>query len=375
METLPHKAEAQTKATLYTPTVSANSMRNSILFIIILTANLISAQNKTIDAYVSNIWNIEHTGSVKSIFIERLDFYKKNNSKIDTSRYTNKVFYDKNDNLIKRYDYWNGFKEPTQIIYYDTLNRVSKIKREHKGQITEVINQYFSNTSKYPDSLNIFEKGTIKRTQTINHFSNTLLTKKEFFRNDTLRHYNLYQYNSDNHLTKKLFINTKNGFGVILDKSFTGNKTEKQLNANDSTIYKNYKNLDTLIVRTYRYNKLDKTIKKLKNKDIEIEVVEDFWEGKLTSRFSRYEWKDSIKTDYIHFNSKLGINNYKNITTSKNKIIKRWKNSMTNERPENVEINTIQTKYDNFNNWIKKTYILDGFIEKEINRKIEYNWH
>jgi hypothetical protein len=347
-------------------------MKNSIFYIIILITNLISAQEKSIDDYVSNIWNIDHTGSVKSIFIERLEFYRNKESRIDTSRITNKVFYDKKNNLIKRNDYSEGLKEPTQVIYYDTLNRVSKIIRKYKGEITEVFKQYFSSISEYPDSLNIFEKGI--KTQYINHFSNALLTKKEFFRNDTLRHYNLYQYNS-HQLTKKLFINTKNGFGVILDKSFTGNKTEKQLNANDSTIYKNYKKLDTLIVKTYRYNKLDKTIKKLKNEDIEIEVVEDFWEEKLTSRFSRYKWKDSIKTEYIHFNSKLGINNYKNITTSKDKIIKRWKNSMTNERPENVEIKTIQTKYDNFNNWIRKTYILDGFIEKEINRKIEYNWH
>ena len=349
-------------------------MKNSIFYIIILVTNLISAQEKSIDDYVSNIWNIDHTGSVKSIFIERLEFYRNNESKIDTSRITNKVFYDKKNNLIKRYDYSEGLKEPTQVIYYDTLNRVSKIKREHQGQITEVFQQYFSGNSKHPDSLNIFEKG-IKRTQIINHFSNNLVTKKEFFRNDTLRHYNLYQYNSENQIIKNWFINTKNGFGVILDKSITGNKSEKHLNASDSTIYKNFKKLDTLIIRKYRYKKLDKTIKKIKNKDIEIEVVEDFWEGKLTSRFSKYKWKDSIKTEYIHFNGKLEINNYKNITTSKDKIIKRWKNSMTNERPENVEIMTIQTKYDNFNNWIKKTYILDGSIEKEINRKIEYNWH
>lgn len=45
---------------------------------------------------------------------------------------------------------------------------------------------------------------------------------------------------------------------------------------------------------------------------------------------------------------------------------------MTNERPENIEIKIIQTQYDKFNNWIKKTYSLNGCIEKEINRKIKY---
>ncbi|MBE7688986.1 hypothetical protein F6A46_12225 [Tenacibaculum finnmarkense genomovar ulcerans] len=348
-------------------------MKNSIFYIIILITNLISAQEKSIDDYVSNIWNTEHTSSVKSIFIEHLEFYRNKESRIDTSRITNKVFYDKKNNLIKRNDYSKDLKEPTQIIYYDTLNRVSKIIRKHKGEITEVFKQYFSSNSKYPDSLNIFEKGI--KTQYINHFSHTLLTKKEFFRNNTLRHYNLYKYNSDNQLTKKLFINTKNGFGVILDKSFTGYKSEKHLNANDSTIYKYQKKIDTLIIKKYRYNKLDKIIKKIKNKNLEIVIEDDFWNGKLNSRFSNYKWKDSIKTEYLRFNKKLEVDEYKNITTSKDKIIKRWKNSMTNERPENVEIKTIQTKYDKFNNWINKIYILDGLIEKEINRKIEYNWH
>mgnify|MGYP005990894299 CR=1 FL=1 len=350
-------------------------MKKSLIIIIVLITNLISAQNKTIDAYVSNIWNIEHTGSVKSIFIERLDFYKKNDLKIDTSKYTNKVFFDKNDNLVKRYDFWNGFKEPTQIVYYDTLNRVSKIKREHSGKITEIINQYFSNSSKIPDSLNIFENGKIKREQIINHSSNNLLIKREFFRNDTLRHYNLYKYNSENQLIKKLFINTRNGFGVTLDKSITGNKSEKHLNPNDSIIYKYQEKTDTLIIKEYKYNKLNKIIKKIKNKNLELKIEDDFWNGKLESRFSNYKWKDSIKTEYLRFNEKLEVNEYRNITTSKNKIIEKWKYSINNESPENVEIKNIKTQYDQFKNWIKKTYILNGVIKKEINRKIEYNWY
>lgn len=348
-------------------------MKKSLIIIIILITNLISAQNKTIDAYVSNIWNIEHKGSVKSIFIERLDFDKKNDLKIDTSRYTNKVFFDKKDNLVKRYDYSNSFKEPTQIVNYDTLNRISKIKREHNGKITEIINQYFSNSSKIPDSLNIFENGIIKREQIINHFLNNLLIKQEFFRNDTLRHYNLYKYNSENQLIKKLFINTRNGYGVTLDKSITGNKSKKHLNPNDSIIYKYQEKKDTLIIKEYKYNKLYKIIKKIKNKNLELKIEDDFWNGKLESRFSNYKWKDSIKTEYLRFNEKLEVNEYRNITSSKNKIIEKWKYSINNESPENVKIKDIKTQYDQFNNWIKKTYILNGVIKKEINRKIEYN--
>lgn len=349
-------------------------MKKSLFIVAVFITNFIPAQNYTIDAYVSNNWNIEHTGSVSSIGIERLDFYKKTDSKIDTSKYTNKVFFDKNDNLVKRYDYWEGIKEPTQIVYYDTLNRILKVKRTHDGKLTEVIKQYFSNSSKIPDSLIIFENGTIKREQTINHFSNHLLTKREFFVNDTLRHYNLYTYNSENQLIKKLFINTPNGFGVTLDKSITGNKSEKYLNPKDSISYKYQEKTDTLITKEYKHNKLDKIIKKLKNNAIAVVIKEEFWREKLNSRFSEYKWKDSIKTEYLKFNNKSEIDAYQNITTSQNQIIKRWRNSMTNERAENIEIKTIKTRYDDYDNWIKKTYHKDGFIEKEINRTIEYNW-
>ena len=37
---------------------------------------------------------------------------------------------------------------------------------------SKVISQYFSNNSKYPDSLNIYSNGLTKRKQIINHFSN-----------------------------------------------------------------------------------------------------------------------------------------------------------------------------------------------------------
>lgn len=212
-------------------------MKNSILFITILTINLIFAQNKTIDDYVLNIENTEHVGSVKSIFIERFHFYKEK-LKIDTTKYSNTVFYDKKGNLIKRYDYWNNSKKPTQIIYYDTLHRILKVKRKHKGHFFDFIHQFFSRTFKFPDSVNIYDNSFVKKMKTINYFSDTLLVKQYFFRNDTLRYYQLYKYNSDNQLIKKVFSNTKNGYGIILDKSITGNTSKKYLSPNDSTIYK-----------------------------------------------------------------------------------------------------------------------------------------
>jgi hypothetical protein len=45
---------------------------------------------------------------------------------------------------------------------------------------------------------------------------------------------------------------------------------------------------------------------------------------------------------------------------------------MDKGEPEKQEVTNIQTTFDKKGNWIKKTYIRNGFMEKEVIRTIEY---
>ena len=318
--------------------------------------------------------NAEHIDCVSSIYIQEYN-YSKRNEKIDTSKFVSKVFYNKTDSIIKRFDYFRGFEKPSQIIIYDSLSRISKIERNDGNQITETICQYFSNNTKYPDSLIIYSEGLTKREQTTNHFLNNLVVKQELFTNDTLRNYTIFDYDSKKRLVKKLNINTKNGFGIILDKSFTGTVTRKDLNPNDSTFYEYENKLDTLIISEYQENKLEKVKKTFKNKNIEIKIEQDYWRGRLSNTISTYKWKDSVKTEYRSYNDKLELSSYGNTITHNDKIESIWKYSMTNDSPENIVITKIQTIYDKYGNWINKSYIRNEIKEREIKREIEYNCH
>lgn len=349
-------------------------MKKILLLFIFLVTNLVYSQRNTINSYVVKLRNAEHIDCVNSIFLKEYN-YSKRKEKIDTSKFVSKVFYDKQDNIIKRFDYFREFEKPSQIITYDSLSRISNIERNDGNQITETITQYFSSNSKYPDSLNIYSKGLIKRKQTINHFSDSLVVKQELFTNDTLRNYTIFEYDSKKQLIKKLNINTKNGFGIILDKSFTGNVTRKDLNPNDSTFYEYENKLDTLIISEYQENKLEKVKKAFKNENIKVEIEKDYWRGRLSNTISTYKWKDSVKTEYRSYNDKLELRSYGNTITHNDRIESIWKHSMTNTRPENIVITRIQTIYDKYGNWINKSYIRNEFKEREIKREIEYNCH
>lgn len=349
-------------------------MKKIIILTIFLFTSILYSQRNTINSYVIALRNAEHIDCVNSIYIEEYN-YSKRKEKIDTSKFVSKVFYDKNDKIIKRFDYFRGFEKPSQIITYDSLTRISIIERNDGNQITKTISQYFSNNSKYPDSLNIYSKDLVKKEQTINHFIDSLVVKQELFTNDTLRNYTIFEYDSEKRLIKKLNINTKNGFGIILDKSFTGTVTRKDLNPNDSTFYKYENKLDTLIISEYEENKLEKVKKTFKNDNIEIEIEQGYWRGKLSNSFSTYKNKDSLKTKYIRYNDKLKLDSYRKTITYNDRIVSKWKHSMTNGRPENILITRIQTIYDKYGNWINKSFIQNEFKEREIRRVIKYNCH
>jgi hypothetical protein len=306
------------------------------------------SQNNPINGYISSYGDYEDIkGCVESIKIN-VQFENENPQYRWLNLY--KIFYSQNQKRIVRLDYDKSFSEdPFQRIKYDSLDRVTLLKRKRNDTTTLVIKQFFNNESIYPDSTNFYNKVLKKTKQYINYFNDTTVIKQELYTNDILRTYKTFDYDTNNKLIKVIDINTKNGFGVTLGSSITGGKPKKYLNENDTIKYKHSMNGDTIVVSEYEKGKLQKVIKEIKSNDFSIRIVKNYFSSNFTLWNYHYSSRDSS------FIRSMSINKDGKIKSSTNSI-------MYNS----------QTEYDEMNNWIKKTYIKNGKINRIVHRDIQY---
>lgn len=342
-----------------------------ITLILIISTNLIFSQSKVIEEYESNFENLEHIGCVKSIFIEDSKF-DKNSERFDLPK-TYKVKYDNQDKMIKQFYYWKNLQNPFKITTYDSLSRISKIEINREGGNGEIVIQYFKDDSVYPDSLKIFSQDMIERQKYINHFKDDIIVRRDLISNNTLRYYTLFEYDSNNHLTKELNINTKDGFGVI---NKLGNSTTKTLNQNDSTLY-NYKKIgDTIIINREKYKGLVVTDKTYKDENVEINIEEQTStnSGLTFQTTTIYKWKDSTKIENKYYKEKNVLNSYNKTFIYEDKILSKWiyPIMIKNGQAEKQEITNIERTFDKNGNWINKTFFRKNLKVKEIKRTIEY---
>lgn len=342
-------------------------MKNKLLLILIISTNIINAQN-TIGEYILEVFDSEHIDCVKSIFIKNISFSHSENE-IHTFKRGQKVVYDESGNIIKRFDYQNSLEKPSQVINFDSLSRILTIEREN-----ETIHQYFGNNLKYPDSIIVYSKDSLKKEQTINHFSDSLVVKQELFTNDTLRNYTIFEYDTKKQLIKKRNIKTENGYGIKHYPNFTKTVTTKDFSPNDSTFYFYEHKLDTLIVTEYRNNKLKKVKKSYKNGNLETEIHQDYWEGRLSALLTIFKGENTEKREARGYNDKNELDYHYETTSTDNKIVSNLIKSMS-DRLENSEITYIKTTYDDHGNWILKSFIRNESRDSEIQREIEYYCH
>lgn len=342
-----------------------------ITLILFISTNLIFSQSKIIEEYESNFENLEHIGSIKSIFIEDSKF-DENSERIDLPK-TYKVKYDDQDKMIKQFYYWKNLQNPFKITTYDSLGRISKIDINREGGNGEIVIQYFKDDSVYPDSLKIFSQDMIERQKYINHFKDDIIIRRDLISNNTLRYYTLFEYDSNNHLTKELNINTKDGFGVI---NKLGNTTTKTLNRNDSTLYNYKKNGDTIIINREKYKGLVITDKTYKDDNVEINIEEQTSTKKgLTFQTTTiYKWKDSTKIENKYYKDKNVLKSYNKTFIYEDKILSKWiyPIMIKNGQAEKQEITNIERTIDKNGNWINKTFFRNNLKVKEIKRTIEY---
>jgi len=347
-------------------------MKSNVLLLFLLFSNpCIYSQKKPIDNNSKEILPIDFNGCVKSIAIKSFSFDKKNET-IDTTTIAYKVYFAKNGNIAKQINFDKSLENEWKTIEYDELERIKTIKIKEDGKTRLISEQFFNNFSNYPDSTNIYHDGNKYKEKYINLFNKKNLIKQEYYAQDTLRHYNTYIYDKKNRLIKDNFYNTKNGFGITLGKSITGDKDEKTLWPNDSTIYEYKKIKDTLITIKLERKGWKEIKKELKSNIFTLEILEKYNRDFLENSRYTYKSKDSIFDCTYYYNEKREIRSfYKTITTPKS-IVSNWKNDFFNNE-ERTETVNIEIEYDAYKNWIKKRYSKDKIVTSQVTREIEYH--
>lgn len=341
-------------------------MRLSIkifLFLVFISSNVYS-QLQPVEQYILPIRYLDYKECVNSIRVKSL-YFKARKNVIDTIITENKAEFE-NGKLKSLLSIDNNTALPSQEIKYDTLERITNLKRKVYNNKTFHIIQFFSNSSQYPDSTN-FYLDDHKNESYINTFRDTLVIKQEQYTRDTLRSFRTFKYDNKNRLIGEYRINTKDGFGMTLGKSITGTKDIKTLYPNDTIIYCYYKAGDTLIRQKYSNGKLDNINKSVTYNNQKIDVLEEYRNNYSFNKKITKSFEDSTIVSRYLINANLDTISSISIFTSDKEIL-TWSEIDNHPRLRII----IKTEYDSLNNWIKKTKINDNVVKSEIIREINY---
>lgn len=342
----------------------------------LLLNSVIFSQNNNIDKKYLIPFDIEFKGCVKKITLKTLRIDRMS-TKIDSVKTNSEVSFSYNGKVqyVKLYDYKT--MDSWRDIEFDALERIKNISKNNGILKVTYLNQYFSGNSEFPDSTksNIDEK---YREKYINRFTNNLVTKQERYVNDTLQDYRLYKYNKENQIIEDLYHNLENDSDETLFTSESKKGSKLSFYPERQTLYEYKKDKDTTIVIKIspKYSRKEVT-KKVKNKNFELKIVENYSKDFLERKETNWTSKDSLSNCVYLYNSKKEVNSYYiTFQNSKQIVYKSKSNSYNNEQAEEkITIYNIETVYDRFKNWIKKTRSKDGEIESITERKIDYYCH
>ncbi|MFH7000307.1 hypothetical protein ACHRVZ_20505 [Flavobacterium sp. FlaQc-57] len=351
-------------------------MKRIILICLLLLNSVIFSQNNNIDKKYLIPFDIEFKGCVKKITLKTLRIDRMS-TKIDSVKTNSEVSFSNNGKVqyLKLYDYRT--MDSWRDIEFDALERIKNISKNNGILKVTYLNQYFSGNSEFPDSTksNIDEK---YREKYINRFTNNLVTKQERYVNDTLQDYRLYKYNKQNQLIEDLYHNPENDSDETLITSDSKDGYKLSFYPERQTLYEYKKDKDTTIVIKIspKYSRRE-VIKRAKNKNFELKIVENYSKDFLERKEINWTSKDSLSTRvYVYMGNKEVRDYYFSFQTPKKIVYKSKSNSYNYEQEEEkITVYNIDTVYDKFKNWIKKTRSKDGEIESITERKIDYYCH
>lgn len=346
-------------------------MRYLLLIFILLFNGLVFSQNNKIEKERIIPSDIDFKGHVRKITIKSLMLYRMS-KKNDSIRSVSEVYFSKNGKIQSLILYDKFTKDSWRKVEFDVLERINTITRINDSVKFDIVNQYFSNNSEFPDSTKTFSNKNYKEKY-INRFTNNLVTKQERYVNDVLQDFSVYKYNDQNQLIEDLYTNPENEKGETVVINESGKGTKLSFYPEKQTLYEHMKNKDTTIVVKIspRYSRKEVT-KKLKNKEFELTIEEKYNKDFLESTVRTWTSKDSLSRCNYIYGVKGEIRSYYKTFKNPKKIIYISKSDFSDDDQEKVITHNSEIVYDKFKNWIKKTYFKEGVIESRIEREIDY---
>ncbi|WP_289661405.1 hypothetical protein [Flavobacterium panacagri] len=346
-------------------------MKKLYLFIVLLINSFIFSQERNIKKEMLLPRDIDYKGCVKKITIKTLRI-ERMTSKTDSVRTVSEVYFFKNGKVQSLNLYDKASKDSWRKVEFDALERITAISRNNGLLKFDFINQYYSGNSEYPDSTKIFSDENYKEKY-INRFFKNLVMKQERYVNDTLKDFRVYRYNNQNQLIEDLYHNTENEKGETLVTSESNKGYKMSFYPEKQTLYEYKKDKDTTIVTKIspRYS-LKEVTKMLKNNQFELNIIEKYDKDFLERSEATWTSKDSMSYYVYFYGPKKKIRDYYKTFKNSEKIVYKSKSDFYNETEEKVVTTTIETVFDKYKNWIKKTYFREGRVESSIEREIEY---
>jgi len=335
---------------------------------------VVFSQNNEINKEIIIPESIDFIGCVKKITINTLKL-NRISTKIDSVRTTSEVSFSKKGKvqLLKLYD--RSTMDSWRIVELDSLERIKSISRNNATSNFVFINQYFSGNSEFPDSTKINRDENYKEKY-INRFTKNIVTKQDHYVNGTLQDFRVYKYNEQNQMIEDLYHNLENESGETLVTSESSDGYKLSFYPERQTLYEHKKDKDTTIVVKIspRYSMKEVT-KKVKNKNFELKIVEEYDRGYLKKSSATWTSKDSLSLIINIYKGQKEIDSYYKTFKNSKQSVHKSKSDFYKQGEETISVINIDTIFDKFSNWIKKVYTSEGVIQNIIERKIEYYCH
>ncbi|WP_131725840.1 hypothetical protein [Flavobacterium sp. Root420] len=349
-------------------------MKKIILICLLMVNGIVFSQNNEINKALIIPESIDFKGCVKKIAIKALTLNRVN-TKIDSIRTTSEVSFSKKGKvqLLKLYD--KSTMDSWRVIEFDALERIKNIWRNTATSNLVFVNQYFSGNSEFPDSTKINRDENYKEKY-INRFTKNIVTKQEHYINDTLQDFRVYKYDMQNQMIEDLYHNVENDSGETLVTSESNDGYKLSFYPERQTLYEHKKDKDTTIVVKIspRYSMKEVT-KKIKNKNFDLKIVEEYDRGYLKKSSSTWTSKDSLSLNINIYVGQKEIDSYYKTFKNSKQVTYKSKSNFFKQGEEIITVVNVDTVFDKFSNWVKKIYTSEGVIQSIIERKIDYYCH
>jgi len=246
--------------------------------------------------------------------------------------------------------------------YYDNKGRILKTHRKGKGDLYEWIIYEYNDSALTSTELCFNKDSTLILTTFVKYNKNLAVVEIVITNKDgDLAGQTLFRYNSQNDLVHKITINSIHGGGMEMDGKFTPWP-------NDTVSYEYSYNENLRIKKKYDSGKLISVSSNYKNSDTLIIKTESYWKtGELNSITIEKAVGDVIITER-YSPDRLQSTLTENVTDGSHEY-----KVLRDGKIRNLYTYHTKYEYDKHGNWISKTEFENNIPMETTVRRIKYN--